>query len=89
MTELEKLNFLIDEGNYPYFTTEQLEIYLEDVRTQEDLYALARRLCLIKTGIEEIRLGDVTIPSPRNHFLMLARSYRPNCSKVVTRADGC
>lgn len=86
---MERLKFLIDEENYPYFTDKQLETYLKNVRTQTALYDLARKLCLIKAGIEAIRLGDVTIPSPRNHFLMLARSYRSNCSRVVTRADGC
>ena len=84
MADIDKLKNLIDEENYPYFSDADLQARIDE---QPDLYALARELCLIKAGIEELRLGDVTIPSPRNHFLMLAAKYRPNCTGVVTRAD--
>jgi len=86
MTDLEKLKKLIDEENYPYFEDDDLQLWLE---TQPDIYTLARELCLIKSGIEEMKLGDVTIPSPREHFLTLAAKYRRNQSGVVTRADEC
>ena len=86
MTDLERLKELIDEANYPYFTDAELQERLSDA---DDLYELARELCLIKAGIEEVRLGDVVIPSPRRHFLMLAAKYRGNYGGVVVRADGC
>lgn len=84
MANLEKLKSLIDEANYPYYSDEELwDMLVEGT----DLYALARELCLVKAGIEEMKLGDVVIPSPRNHFLGLAAKYRANQTRVVVRAD--
>lgn len=85
---LEKLKRLIDEANYPYFSDAELQDRLDEAGGELDIYALARELCLVKAGIEEIKLGDVTIPSPRKHFLMLANKYRANQTGTVVRADG-
>ncbi len=87
MTELERLKQLIDEANYPYFDDLYLQSRIEEEGETLDLRQLARELCLIKAGIEEIKLGDITIPSPRRHFLMLAQRYRSNLTGVVVRAD--
>ena len=84
MTDLEKLKELIDEANYPYFEDDELQGLIDE---GIDLYVIARELCLIKAGIEEMKLGDVIIPSPRNHFLMLAKKYRQNLTGVVARGD--
>lgn len=84
MINLEKLKSLIDEDNYPYFTDLELQARIDE---GTDIYALARELCLIKAGIEELRLGDILIPSPRSHFLTLAAKYRNSQTGVVTRAD--
>lgn len=84
MANLEKLEQMIDEENYPYFDVEYLLSRLEET---EDITALARELCIQKAGIEEIKLGDITIPSPRKHFLMLASKYRANQTGTVVRAD--
>jgi len=84
MTELEKLKQLIDEENYPYFDDKYLE---ERLGETDDIYQLAQELCLIKAGIEEIKLGDIIIPSPKNHFLLLAKKYRKNQNRVAVRAD--
>jgi hypothetical protein len=86
MSDLERLKSLIDEDNYPYFD----DIYLQsriDGLTDAPLESLARELCLVKTGIEEMKLGDVVIPSPKSHFLSLARSYRSNKTGTVIRVD--
>lgn len=84
LENLERLKNLIDEENYPYFDDGYL---LEKLDTDITIEKLARDLCLIKAGIEEIKLGDITIPSPKNHFLMLASGYRKNHTGVVIRAD--
>lgn len=81
---LEKLKKLIDEENYPYFDDTDL---LERLEAEPDVYALARELCLIKSGIEEMRLGDIVVPSPRQYFLVLAARYRRNQGGMVKRAD--
>lgn len=83
---LVKLKQLIDEENYPYFEDEYLMERLIGVRKGK-LNELARELCLQKAGIEELKLGDITIPSPRDHFLMLTSSYRTNYTGTVVRAD--
>lgn len=87
MIDLEKIKLMIDEENYPYFDDAYLEMRIAEMGENEDLKALARELCLQKSGIEEIKLGDITIPSPRNHFLMLASKYRANMTGVTVRAD--
>jgi len=89
MTDLEKLKQMIDEEDYPYFGDKYLQARIEQIGQVEGitLESIARDLCLIKAGIEEIKLGDITIPSPRNHFLMLASKYRSNMTGVTVRAD--
>lgn len=94
MTDLEdkltKLKDMIDEENYPYFTDEYLQSRISGIDTEHGvtLKSIAKDLCLIKSGIEGVKLGDVEIPSPRNHFLMLASGYRKNHTGVVVRVDG-
>lgn len=89
MTDLEKLKQLIDEENYPYFTDGYLQSRVDEVGVVEGvtLGTIAKELCLIKAGIEEIKLGDVTIPSPRKYFLRLASGFRNNHTGTVVRAD--
>ncbi len=87
---LNQLKDMIDEDNYPYFDDYYLLKRIEQIDRNEGitLESIARDLCLIKAGIEEIKLGDVVIPSPRNHFLMLASGFRTNQTGVVIRVDG-
>ena len=88
MTDLDKLKHMIDEENYPYFTDEYLQSRIDEINDETTLQSIAKELCLVKAGIEEIKLGDITIPSPRNHFLMLAGKFRKNYTGVVVRVDG-
>lgn len=85
---VEKLKIMIDEENYPCFEDWYLSERVNELKgSTDDINKLARELCLIKAGITEIKLGDITIPSPRDHFLMLASSYRTNYTGTVVRAD--
>lgn len=86
---LERLKRLIDEANYPYFSDAELQARIDEQGEGIDLNSLAYELCLVKAGIEEIKLGDVLIPNPRKHFLSLASKYRSSRTGVVTRADRC
>ena len=90
MTDLEKLKAMIDEESYPYFTDDYLQARINQIGVEYGitLESIARDLCLIKAGIEEIKLGDITIPSPGKHFLILASGFRSNMTGVVVRADG-
>ena len=89
MTDLEKLKGMVDEENYPYFDDSYLSSRLEQMETEKGitLNSIAKELCLTKSGIEEMKLGDITIPSPRNHFLGLASGFRSNKTGTVVRAD--
>lgn len=89
MTDLEKLKVMIDEENYPYFTNEYLNGRIAEIGVEYGvtLNSIAKDLCLQKSNIEEIKLGDIIIPSPRNHFLMLASQFRVNRTGTVVRAD--
>jgi len=88
MTDLIKLKSLIDEENYPYFTDEYLQSRLDSIEVEGVTFeSLVRELCLTKSNIEEIKLGDIIIPSPRKYFLMIASRYRDNRTGVVVRAD--
>lgn len=93
MDKFEKLKIMIDEENYPYFSDSFLQLQLEELKEDNNitLENIARDLILIKAGIEELKIGDVIIPSPKNHFLRLSQKYRNisgNGSRVVERADG-
>ncbi len=84
--DLATLKYLIDEENYPYFTDEFLQSrLLVDGATYE---GIARELCLVKAGIPEMKLGDITIPSPKAYFLDKAARLRVNNSGTVVRSDG-
>lgn len=89
MTDLEKLRRMIDEDNYPYFDDDYLGDKIDEIGTRKDitLESIAKELCLTKAGIEEIKLGDITISSPRKHFMMLASRYRGSHTGTVVRAD--
>ena len=87
MTDLRRLKNMIDEDNYPYFEDAYLLTKIAELEADENMESLAKELCILKAGIEEIKLGDITIPSPRKHFLTLANALRDSKSRVVTRAD--
>ena len=87
MELLEQLKEMVDEENYPYFEDAFLREKLRQTTGVYPLISLARDLCLVKAGIEEMKLGDITIPSPKHHFLTLASQYRISQTGAVGRAD--
>lgn len=90
MSDLDKLKNMIDEENYPYYDDYYLLAKLDEIGVDYgvSMESIAKELCINKAGIEEIKLGDIIIPSPRNHFLMLASGFRTNQTGMVVRADG-
>lgn len=90
MEKLERLKNLIDEQEYPHFEDAYLLQRLAELETEygASMEKLARELCFVKAGIQEIKIGDVTIPSPKEHFLFLAAGYRKNQTGTVVRIDG-
>lgn len=89
MFDLYKLKDMIDEANYPYYDDVYLLKRLEEIGVDygASMESIAKELCINKAGIEEIKLGDITIPSPKQYFLNLASQYRTNHTGTVVRAD--
>ncbi len=98
---LEQLKQIIDEANYPYFTDEYLQSRINGLTEEESLNTLALELLTSKSGIEEIKLGDITIKSPSDYFIRLAENmsikikgdnmkakHRKSKSRTLVRADG-
>jgi hypothetical protein len=86
--DLMDLRDKLDEDNYPYYTDQYLTSRLEGVVDEDSYRALIRELLLKKADIPAIKLGDVEIPSPKNHFMTLAFQYRQSMTGTVVRADG-
>ena len=84
MDKLAKLKTMIDEENYPFFTTTYLTTRLEE---GTDINLLPRELCFIKAGIPGVKIGDIDIPGPKDHFLTLAKRYRVSATGTARRAD--
>ena len=96
---LNKLKQLIDELNYPYFTDDYLTNRIGSLSTDNEINNLALELMIVKSGIEEIKLGDITIKSPSAYFTMLAGNMRNqidsaafknrnSSTRRLVRADG-
>ena len=89
MSDLDKLKDMIDEANYPYYDDAYLLARIGEISVDYGvtMESIAKELCINKAGIEELKLGDITIPSPKRHFFNLASKYRANHTGVVVRAD--
>lgn len=84
--KLQTLKTLIDEWGHPTFT----DTYLASLIQQDgDILALARTLLMKKASIPDIKLGDVTIKSPKEHYIMLMSQLRRKTydefGNVITR----
>ena len=73
MDNLEKLKILILEEQYPRFTDEQLQSFLDD--NKGNVYATAADLCLLKANTEKkIKVGPITIENADPSFWMSLQS---------------
>ena len=73
MDNLEKLKILILEEQYPRFTDEQLQSFLDD--NKGNVYATAADLCLLKANTEKkIKVGPITIENADPEFWMILQS---------------
>lgn len=85
--DLMDLRDKLEEDAYPFFTDQYLAGRLEGIEDDESYRELVRELLLKKSNIPGIKLGDVEIPSPKNHFQTLAFQYRKSMTGTVVRAD--
>ncbi len=79
MDSLEKLKILILEEQYPRFTDEQLQSFLEDY--EGNVYAVAADLCLLKANTEKkIKVGPVTIENADPSFWLTLNGKYSNAA---------
>ena len=97
-TTIELLKILLQEKKYPYFSDDELTIMLTS--NQEDVYATASKLCLMKAdGDKKITVGPITIEGPgADYWINLSKDYekKVNTSSItsggyktsMSRSDG-
>ena len=87
MDNLEKLKILILEEQYPRFTDEQLQSFLDD--NKGNVYATAADLCLLKANTEKkIKIGPVTIENADPEFWMVLHSKYTVTASFNADPDG-
>ena len=65
-----------------YFSDEEIRFYYK--RNNMDLYATVYELLLVKAEDDNCKLpSGIEVASSRDYWLMLARKYRPNGSRVI------
>ena len=75
MDELQKLKILLLESKYPFFTDEELTVFLED--NGNDVYKTASELCMLKAdGDKSVTVGPIKIESAGSDFwINLSQKY--------------
>ena len=64
---LDKLKILLLEDKYPFFSDEQLNLFLDD--NKNDVYKTASELCYLKAdGDKKVTVGPITIESAGADF---------------------
>lgn len=81
MTDLDNLKRMLHEDSFPLFSDDELQAHLDPLMDKDgkiaksSLYELASRLAMMKAGMPEIKLGDITIKPPTKIFQSLASDY--------------
>ena len=69
MDELQKLKILLLESKYPFFTDEELTVFLED--NGNDVYKTASELCMLKAdGDKSVTVEAIKIEYGVSDFLI-------------------
>ena len=97
MDKLQKLKILLQEAEYPDFTDEELNAFLND--NEENVYLTASELCLIKANKDsKITVGPITIESAGpDYWIKLSETYSIKANKsnndttsgYITRMKRC
>lgn len=85
---LEKLKILLLESKYPFFSDEQLQIFLDD--NEDDVYKTASELCYLKAdGDSKVTVGPITIESAGADFwINLAEKYSKKSDELASKNSG-
>lgn len=92
---MEKLKILLFESKYPYFTDEELNLFLEE--NKGNIYKTASELCLIKADSDnKVTVGPITIEGAgADYWLRLSHQYSKKAKLVnsdstyITRLKRC
>lgn len=84
---LEKLKILLLESKYPFFSDEQLQIFLDD--NENDIYKTASELCYLKAdGDSKVTVGPITIESAGADFwINLAEKYSKKSDELANKSS--
>ena len=84
---LNKLKILLLENNYPFFSDEELQLFLDE--NNNKVYKTASILCHLKAdGDKKIVVGPITIEGPGADFwINLSEKYSKQSDELETEKD--
>lgn len=83
-TVLEELKLNLREMDYPYFSDEQLQMYLD--RNGGDLRVTSYECLIIKSQDTSLSVSGLSCGDTSKYFLRLASMYAPNNSGTLKGA---
>ena len=88
MSDLTKLKVLLKEDEYPQFSDNELNMFLEE--NDGDVYLTASELCYLKAdGDKRIIIGPITIENPGADFWeSLALRYKAKSTELKQSLNG-
>lgn len=84
---LNKLKILLLENKYPFFSDEELQLFLDE--NNNKVYKTASILCHLKAdGDKKIVVGPITIEGPGDDFwINLSEKYSKQSDELETEKD--
>lgn len=85
---MEKLKLLLFESKYPYFTDEELTLFLEE--NEGNVYKTASELCLLKADSDNsVTVGPITIEGAgADYWLRLSYQYAKKAAAIDAENSG-
>lgn len=81
MKSIEDLKVILREEDVPFFTDEELQMYLSE--NNEDYRATAYQCLLIKAEDTTLTVSGMSTANSSKYFRRLAAQYRPNNSGIL------
>lgn len=81
MKSIEDLKVILREEDVPFFTDEELQMYLSE--NNEDYRATAYQCLLIKAEDTTLTVSGMSAANSSKYFRRLAAQYRPNNSGIL------
>lgn len=81
MTKIDELKLILRESDIPFYTTEELEYYLN--KHDGNLSDTAYECLIIKSENTQLQVAGLNIQDSSTYFRRLADRYRPRHSRVL------